>query len=791
MIVRNSSKIAFRNIKRHKGYSFINVAGLSIGIALFILIMLFVQDELSYDKFNEKYDRIYRIEQNEGCVMPAGIGHILEGQIPEIQKIVRFYPSFGYSSLLKYEDNFFEIPQAVFADRTVFDVFTFPFILGNPETALRDPFSVVLTEKTAKKIFGDKNPVGQMLLVDNRWNFTVTGIIQNIDNFHIPIDAIASFISLGKMWGEESLTRLDDGYQHPTYFLFPKNHDAKKIEKKVESWLNERHRFGENPIFRLRSLKDLYFVKKKLLGDQYQFHGNILFIRIFIIVAVFIVLIACVNFVNLTISRASHRAKEVGMRKVIGASRRQLISQFLLESVLTSGLALIFGFLLAELLLPTFNRLISAQLTASSFLKFPYPLLFISGIIGLGLIAGIYPAFYLSSFSPQTVLKGQLTRGARAARLRKALIVFQFSISIVLIVATATIFRQLNFMKKADLGFDKEYIVTLDLNRQLETKKEVLKDELLKNSNITDVAFSCRVPGEIMWNWTTRIGEQTATVNVNAVDPDFFQTYRIGMVEGRNFSWEMQSDKSNRIVANEAAVKLFGLDSPVGQRVDGLPNEPGVGQIIGVVKDFHFNSLHSKINPVFFYWLDWPHNKVSVRISLSKPNASLPGIERAIGYIKEKWKELCPDYPFAYSFLDESFDKQYKREERLSEIFISFAALAIFIACLGLFGITSFMTERRTKEIGVRKVLGATVPEIVFLLSREFTKWVLIANVIAWPVAYLVLNKWLQNFAYRTPIGAGVFILSAFLTFVIALLTVSYQSVKAAVANPVEALRYE
>ncbi len=790
-MIRNNLKIALRNIKRHKGYSFINVAGLSIGIALFILIMLFVQDELSYDKFNENYERIYRIEQNEGCVMPAGIGHILEGQIPEIQEIVRFYPSFGYSSLIKYEENYFEIPHVTFADRTVFDVFTFPFILGNPETALRDPFSVVLTEKTAKKIFGNKNPVGQTILADNRWNFTITGVIQDIDNFHIPVDAIASFMSWGKMYGEESLTLLDDGYQNPTYFLLPKKHDAKEIEDKVDKWLNERHNFGENSVFRLRSLKNLYFINEKLLGDQYQYHGNILFIRIFIIVAVFIVLIACVNFVNLTTSKASQRAKEVGMRKVVGASRRQLISQFLLESVLTSGLALAFGFLLAELLLPTFNRLISSHLTASSFLKFPYPLLFICGIIGLGLTAGIYPAFYLSSFLPQTVLKGQLTRGTKGARLRKVLIVFQFSVSIILIVATATIFRQLDFMKRADLGFEKEYIVTLELNRQLETKKEVLKDELLKNPNISDVSFSCRVPGEIMWNWTSRIGDQTATVSVNAVDPDFFQTYRIEMVEGRNFSWEIQSDKSNRIIANEAAVKFFGLDSPVGQRVDGLPNESGVGQIIGVVKDFHFNSLHSKINPVFFYWLDWPHNKVSIRISLDKTKSSLPGIERTIGYIKERWEELSPDYPFAYSFLDESFDKQYKREERLSEIFISFAALAIFIACLGLFGITSFLTERRTKEIGVRKVLGATVPEIIFLLSREFLKWILIANIIAWPVAYLAMHRWLQNFAYRTAIGAGVFVLSAFLAFVIALLTVSYQSIKAAVANPVEALRYE
>jgi putative ABC transport system permease protein len=784
-------KTLLRNTKRHKGYSFINIAGLSIGIALFIMIMLFIQNEYSYDRFNENFERTYRIEKNSVCVMPAGIGHIIEGQIPELEKIVRIYPSYGEKTLIKYDEKLLQLSNLVFADSSVFDIFTFPFLQGNPATAIEAPFSMVLTESTAKRIFRNKNPLGRSILVDNKWYFTITGIINDVKKFHLPINAIASFVSLGNMWGEAVLTLLDDGYQHPTYFLLPEAHNEEAVEHKIDSWLNKRHNFGENAQFKLRPLKNIYFANEKLMGDQYQKHGNKQFINIFSIVAIFILLIASINFINLSTSRASERAKEVGMKKVVGASRKQLVHQFLFESVLITCLALILGSIIAEFLMPVFNHIISGNLTINSFLKFPFPLLFIGGAILLGVITGSYPALYLSAFIPNTVLKGILTRGRKAAKFRKALIVFQFSISIILIIATLTISKQLSFMKKADLGFKKDHVLVLDNNRNLWPKKAVLRNELIKHPNISNVSFSCRVPGETMWDWSPKINEKRATVSVNAIDPDFFQTYGIEVVNGRNFSWKMSTDTDNKFIVNEAALRFFEMNSPLGKRVEDVPNGNGTGEIIGVVKDFHFNSLHAGINPVIFYWLDWPHQKVSVKISLIAEDASMSGMERTIGYIKDKWAELCPDYPFAYSFLDESFDLQYKSEERLSNIFISFALLAIFIACLGLFGLSAFTAEQRKKEIGVRKVLGASSSEIALFLSKEFTKLVLIANIFAWPIAFYVMNKWLENFAYRASIGIFLFLLPAMAALIIALFTVSYQSIKAATANPVDSLRYE
>jgi len=784
-------KTLLRNIKRHRIYSFINIGGLSIGFTLFILIMLFIQNEYSYDRFNENFERIYRIEINSGCVMPAGIGHILEGQLPELEEIVRIYPSYGEKTLIKYDEKLLQLSNLVFADSSVFDVFTFPFLQGDPATAIEVPFSMVLTESTAKSIFGSENPLGNAILVDNKWYFTITGIISDVKKSHLPINAIASFVSLGDMWGEEALTQLDDGYQHPTYFLLPEAYDEVAVEHKINSWLNGRHNFGENSQFKLRPLKNLYFANEKLLGDQYQRHGNKQLIKIFCMIAIFILLIAGINFINLSTSRASERAKEVGMKKVVGASRNQLVYQFLFESVLITCTALILGFMAAEFLMPIFNPIISENLTISSFLKFPFLLLFMGGAILLGIMAGFYPALYLSAFVPNIVLKGTLTRGHKAAKLRKALIVFQFSISVVLIIATLTISKQLSFMKNADLGFKKDHILVLDNNRNLWTKKEVLRNELIKHSNISNVSFSCRVPGETMWNWSPKINEKRATISVNAVDPDFFQTYGIAVMSGRNFSWAMSTDSDNKFIVNEAALRFFEIDSPLGKRVEDVPNGNGTGEIIGVVKDFHFNSLHTSINPVIFYWLDWPHQKISVKISLIGTAASMSGMEKTIGYIKDKWAELCPDYPFEYSFLDESFDLQYKSEERLANIFISFALLAIFIACLGLFGLSSFMAERRKKEIGVRKVLGASSFEIALLLSKEFTKWVLIANIFAWPIAFYMMNKWLENFAYRASIGIFLFLLPALVALLIALFTVSFQSIKAATANPVDSLRYE
>ncbi|MBN1222009.1 MAG: ABC transporter permease [Candidatus Aminicenantes bacterium] len=784
-------KTIIRTIKKHKGYSLINIAGLSIGIALFLLIMLFVQNESGYDGFNENLDRIYRIELGAGCVMSTGIAHILEGQIPEIEKIVRFYPSYGEDYLIKYEENFIKIPNFVFADSSVFEIFSFPLTAGDSEIVLKNPFSLVLTESTAKRIFGTKNPVGQTILVDNKWNFRITGIISDVEKSHIPIDAIASFSSLIDILEVQDFSQLDDDYAYPTYVLLPKEHDLSAVTQKIDAWLNEQHDFEDDRGFSLRPLKGLYFLNEKLLGDQYRKHGNRQFIRIFIFIGTFILVIAGINFINLATSRASNRAKEVGMKKVVGASRKQLVGQFLLESVLTTGLALIFGFIIAEILLPVFNSILSGRLTILSFLKFPFPLLFLGGAVVLGIITGLYPALYLSAFVPNVILKGMLTRGRNEAVFRRILIVFQFSVSIILIIAFLSVFKQMNFMKNANLGFDKDHILVLDNNRNIQQKKDVLRTELMRHPNISNVSFSCRVPGETMWTWTPKINGKKATVSVNAVDPDFFRTYGVEMSEGRDFSWTIVSDKNNKFIVNEAALRFFEMDSPLDQKVEEVPNGTGTGKIIGVVKDFHFNSLHTGIDPVIFYWLDWPHRKASVKISFANRTPSMAGMKSTMSYIKEKWEELCPDFPFEYAFLDESFDRQYKSEEKLSDIFMGFAFLAIFIACLGLFALASFTAEKRTKEIGVRKILGASSFQIVFLLGKEFTKWVLVANLIAWPVAFFAMNRWLGNFAYRTDLGFGIFILSSVGTLFVALFTVSFQAIRAAVTNPVDSLRFE
>jgi len=785
-VFKNYLKIAFRNIRKYNGYSFINIAGLSVGIAIMLLILLFVCNELSYDTFNENYHRIYRIESGDWCVMPAGIGHILDGQIPEIQKVVRFK---NWEKLLvKYNRNFYKIENLSFADPSVFDVFTFQFLVGSPENCFKNPYSIILTESTARTMFGDTNPIGQTIHIKNRFNYTVTGVLKDIKNFHFSIDAMVSFLDFGRIFGEEVMTRLDDGWEHPTYCLLPENHHAKEVEQKINRFIAARKYFKENSTFQLRPLKGLYFMDTK---DYYRKHGNIRFVRMFVLIAFFVLLIACINFVNLTTSKASQRAREVGIKKVVGALRNQLIQQFLVESMLICIIALIIGFSLAHSVVPTFNRIISGDLDILYFYQHPYPLLFTGGALLLGLIAGVYPAFYLSAFKPIVILKGLLTRSSKGARLRKTLIVFQFSISIVLVIATLTVFKQLIFMKNADLGFQKEHVVTLDLNRSLRNKKDVFKNELLRHPNITGVTYSCRVPGEDMWLWSPLINGKRKSIHVNAIDPDFFQTYAIKMADGRNFSWERNTDQDNKFIVNKTALKFFEIESPIGQKVEKVPNGSGIGEIIGVVKDFHFNSLHTNIGPVIFYWLDWPHGKVSIRISLDSTDGALTRMHRVLGFIKERWEDICFDYPFEYTFLDEHFDRQYKGEESLSKIFFGFAMLAIFIACMGLFGLASFATAQRTKEIGIRKVLGASVSSILILFSREFTKLVLLSCIIALPVAWFTMQRWLENFAYRTRMGLSIFLFAGILCLTLALVTVGFQAIKAALANPVEALRME
>ncbi|MBN1272503.1 MAG: ABC transporter permease [Candidatus Aminicenantes bacterium] len=789
VMVKTFFTFSLRNLKKNKILSLINLTGLSVSIGLLLLVLLFVRSEWRVDRFQEHYDRICRLEYNDSCVMPSGILPLLEGKIPEIQNTVRLdWPN---KTVAKYKEEVYSLNRTIFADPSLFQVFTLPLIQGDAASALSAPFNVILTESTACRIFGTENPVGCRLRIDERYDFTVTGVLRDIKDFHFPFDAAASFPSIGKMFGQKALTLLYDGFQHPTYILLQNKESLPAAAAKINTTLKKELKLNFTGEFKLRPLKDIYFYSKTLLGDQYHLHGSLQAIRIFLAAAVLIILMAAVNFINLTTSKAIRRAKEVGLKKVVGSSRAMLASQFLLEAVLLSVFALVTGFLTAQILLPLFSHILDKPLDLSAFLRGAYPFLLIGGSLLLGLAAGIYPAFVMSSFRPADVLRGHINKTGSGIGFRKALIIFQFSMATLLILASLVVFKQLRFMKNANLGFDKENILFLDLNRSLRSRKTAFKNELLRHPRIKDVTFSCRIPGEIMWNWGVEYGGEKKSVFVNAVDPDFIQTYGLRIVEGRNFRWEQNPDKSNRLILNQAAVRYLGMDSPLGQRLSSLPNGNGEGTVIGVLEDYHFNSLHTAIKPEIYYWLDWPHGRISLRLGAVEGGLPRAGLADTISHIKKTWTDFCPNYPFVFSFLDESFDRQYKNEEKLRGLFTLFTVFAVLISCLGLMGLTGHMVENRTKEIGIRKVLGSSSAGIVVLLSREYIRLMFISFLVAFPLGGWFMHRWLQDFAFRTEADSGLFLLAGMISLFVSFLTVVFQSGKAAAASPVRSLRYE
>ncbi|MFC2161130.1 ABC transporter permease [Acidobacteriota bacterium] len=778
-------KITFRNIKRYKGYSFINITGLSIGIFLFLLIIMFVKSEFSYDRFNENFHRIYRVGSSVNQTsMAPGVAKEIAEQIPDVEKVTRARIMGDYFVSYRSTDNTntqktIKIPIVRWADHTFFDIFSLEMISGDPKTALADPASLVLTESMAKRIFNNEDPVGTIVQVNNAYDVKVTGVIKDPKNFHLTFDALGSYISLSQR-DKESL----DSWNTPTYILLPENHNQALIENQITELFTERLK-DRNPdiAFFLTPLKDIYF------GGGSGKHGNRQTAYIFLAVAFFILLIACINFVNLSTARASVRAKEVGLRKVVGSNRGILITQFLGESTFFTLLAFLISMVLLGLFLPSFNTLIEEQLTFSVFFDLPMIMLLVCGIVLVGITAGLYPAFYLSAFHPSTILNGEKTKGKKSILFRRILIVFQFAISVVLIIGTITVFKQLQYMKNRDLGFQKEQVLLFDLKGDARKNQDEFRQKLLQSSYIQQVSFSQGFPGRV-YNWESFDHEDGRQLfAVFTVDPDYFDVYGFVLEQGRLFSWDQRTDMFDKCIMNEAAVRVFGLDSPVGKvfnhtrwQASSFPRKQV--EVIGVVKDFHFASLHQEIQPLVFSWNPGWLWMANVRLSSTN-------IQDAMSYIQKTWKEIVPGFPFEFSFMDERFDRQYKRDERFGKIFTYFAGLGILIAALGLFGLASFMAEQRTKEIGIRKVLGASVGSILVLLSKEFTKWVFVAIVIAWPVAYFVMNKWLENFAYRIQIGVLIFIVSTCLALLVALVTVFYQAARAATANPVDSLRCE
>ncbi|TSD66896.1 FtsX-like permease family protein [Inquilinus sp. KBS0705] len=794
-MIKNYFKIALRNLWRHRGFSFINITGLSVGITACFFIFMYVAFELSYDRFHTKADRIYRIvtdiktpsETINTGVTSWAFAPNLKLDFPEVESFVRIS---GGSFLVRKGNVKFQEERSIFADSTFFKVFDFKLLKGNPNTALSAQASVVFTETAAKKYFGNTDPVGQTILITgDAIPALVTGVMKDIpENSQIKADMLISMSSLTQKFSK-GIEEQWGNYGAVSYLLLKPGTDWKVLQSKFPAFMEKRNgtEAKKSQMFAtlfLEPLKDVYLHSKR--GGLET--GSISNVYVFSIVAVFILLIACINFINLTTARSVERAKEVGIRKVVGAAKGELAGQFMGETVVLCLIAFVITVILSVLLLPVFNQL-SGKTISPGIFSTPWYVLSLFGLsVGIGLLAGIYPAIVLSSFKPVLVLKGRFSTGTKGSLLRKSLVVAQFSISIALIIGTIIVYNQMDFMRNRDLGFSKDQTLVMDTNG--DPGKEAFKQSVSLLPGVKSTTLSSSVPGGGNAGAYSEIENkkgdlQIANLDLYFVDFDYVNQFKIKMVAGRPFSKDfMSTDTSQAMLLNEEAVKMFGYSSPqqaIGRRFKQWGRE---GKIVGVMKDFHFRSLQEKIKPLSMRVELRNLNMVSVKVSSANLPATIAGVEA-------KWKELIPNRPFSYFFLDEFFDRQYRSEERFGKLFFNFSILAIAISCLGLLGLASYSTYQRTREIGIRKVLGASTPGIVNMLSVDFMKLVAISFIIATPVAWYFMYKWLQDFAYRIDIQWWVFLLAGVMAMVVALVTISFQAIKAALSNPVKSLRSE
>jgi len=676
----------------------------------------------------------------------------------------------------------------------MFKKFTFDMIAGDPTTALKDPFTIVITDEMAERYFGTEDPIGKSLTIktsSQKADMKVTGVIKPLPhNSHFHPNLLGSFKTYEAVVGDRELQSWSSN-NYATYLLMTEGYDIDRLKSQLDPFIDRHMSEGrsESTKLELQPLTDIHLYSH--LDSEIEANSDITYVYVFSIIALFILLIACVNFVNLATARSTGRAKEVGLRKVIGAQRPQLIRQFLSESIITAIISLLLALGIVLLVLPKFNQFIGRNLSLNFSANISLFIFLFLIAIFVGLVSGIYPAVFLSAFKPVRVLKGNLDTGKKGFSFRTVLVVFQFSISIILIICVGVVSGQLNYMQTKNLGFDKEYVVVLPSSPRIIFRLEGFKTRLLQNPNILSISAAKRIPsGRLLDSAGARVlsGETSEPIKFRIaqlrVDYDYIPTFKMELAAGRNFSREMGTDPTQAFIINETAARRIGWESPEEAVGKGFGYGQRNGQIIGVVKDFHFESLHQEISPIVMFLSKTDLSQISIRIGPQN-------IPQTMAFLKDIWAEMRPDYPFSYYFIDENFDQLYRSEEKLGRIFSLFAFLSVLIGCLGLFGLASYSAERRTKEIGIRKVLGASASGITLLLSKEFTKWVLLANVIAWPVAYLIMSRWLQSFAYRSGIGFGTFLLAGGIAWVIAFLTVSYQAIKASIADPIAALKYE
>lgn len=798
---KNLFKIALRNIFKDKVYSAINILGLTIGITCSMFLFMYILDELSYDRYHTNANNIYRIVSNikepdnafTWAVAQVPMAQELRNNYPEVINSVRFYGT--GRTLYKNGDKQFNEEEFFLTDSTVFDMFTYDFMAGDMNTALDNPFSIVLTETVAKKYFGGATEaLGQSLQNQRNEEYKITGVIKDVPyNSHFRFDALISRStqqgSDGGSWGNFGVF---------TYIQLPAGYDLAKMYASLDKIVKER----VNPIFEQYNIKIAYELQRitdihlhSKIQDEAEEGGDISVIYIFGAVSAFMLIIACINYMNLATARSANRAKEVGVRKVMGSQRKQLIMQFITESVVLTVIALLLSIILIYALLPAFNGLANKHLPFSYILQTPVILTLLGVTLFSGIVGGSYPAFYLSGFSPVNVLKGKLATRGGSVVFRRILVVLQFSISIFMLISTLVVFDQLNYMRNKDLGFDKERVVKLTLSeRALRQKADVLVQRLKQSSEVAGVGTATSVPGRGVGKLLLKVEDNEGKlvdrgIDLFNADFDFVKTMGMDIVQGRDFSRDVSSDTTYAVLVNEAMVKRMAWDDPIGKKFifqGGGPNNTDIEKrVVGVLKDYHQNSLYDAIEPIMVI-LDDENYFVLVRTEEGDVKQSLAAVETI-------WKDLFPNNTFQYEFLDQDFNSQYKADEKRSLIFTVFSSLTILIACLGLIGLAAFTTEQRTKEIGVRKVIGASVSNLVALVSREFFILVGIGMVIAFPFAWYFTDNWLQNFAYRIELKGEwlTFLTSALIAFMITLVTVGYHVMRAAHTNPVKSLRDE
>ena len=784
---KNYLMVALRSISKQKMYSVLNIFGLAVGLSAFILIMLYVQNELSFDKYHKNSERIYRLVRDGRTLTPPPLGQALTDNFAEVEAVARIIQD--KNTLVSRSDSHFLENEFYWAGADIFKIFTMPFVLGSPDAALREPFSIVISQSAARKYFGDENPLGETLNINDEMDYKVTGVFVDMPaNSHFVMDVIVPFADYFKL-GNADITKWTSNYVY-TYFLLREGADPIALDSEI-------HRVIEVPLFEKfgapKPWPQMYFSQPILdihlnshRMQEISVNNDMKYIYLFSSIALLILFIACVNYVNLATARSIRRGKEVGMRKVVGARRIQLIQQFLGESFFIILLALGLSLLVVDLILPLFSNMVERELSIRTIIEPQFILGLILTVMVVSLFAGGYPALSISAFKPISALTGVLARGPKGRKLRNILVLFQFSITTVLFICTLTINKQLDFVNQFDVGYDKNNIITLKIrDSNVRRNIDALKAGLLENPDVVSVAASGSLPNSIN-GFTSRalnrrLPDQETAIFYNTADYDFIDLYDIQMVQGRNFSRELGADEQGVFLVNEAAVRAGDWESPLEQTLTHWSGE--TGPVVGVMKDFYLHSLHNAIEPLYIFLAPQKFSYLSIKIK----SGNMPS---TIEFIRGIMNRFSPNFPFEYSFFDEEFSRAYHPEQQMVNIFSSFALLAIIVACLGLLGLSAFAAQQRTREIGIRKILGASISRITVLLSKEFLQWVVLANFIAWPVAYLAMDRWLQNFSVRIDQSFVLFLFSALLAFALAILTVSVLSVRAAAGSPIKALRY-